>query len=179
MVAEFPAFRGEQIDARAEARMDLVMNVIGAIRNLRSEMGIPPGKKVEVIFSSSDLESLQILEESRSYVENLARVEKITAQSGGEKPKASATAVVGEVEVFLPLKGLINLEEEEKRLGKELSKLADDLTRTRRKLENQDFLNRARPEAVEKEKEKAQVMAEKEAKLREGLERVKAWKEEQ
>jgi valyl-tRNA synthetase len=76
------------------------------------------------------------------------------------------------------LRGLIDLDEEEKRLLKELSKIEGDLTRTEKKLQNQDFLERARPDAVEKEKEKARGLAERHAKLKEGLERVKAWKQE-
>ena len=86
--------------------------------------------------------------------------------------------MVGEVEVFLPLKGLIDLDDEEKRLQKEFTKVAVELNRTKQKLENQEFLRRARPEAVDKEREKARALAEREAKLKEGLERVRGWKEE-
>jgi valyl-tRNA synthetase len=82
------------------------------------------------------------------------------------------------LEVFLPPKGVINLEEEKKRLQKELDKISGDLTRANQKLQNQEFLNRARPEAVEKEKEKAKTLAERETKLKEGLERVRAWAKE-
>jgi valyl-tRNA synthetase len=178
MVSEFPRVRESEIFPREESEMELLMKVIGAIRNLRSELDIPPGRRVEVIVHSLRRESLDLLEESRIYLENLARAEKITLSSGGEKPRASATAVVGEVEVFLPLKGLIDLDDEEKRLQKELAKISGDLTRTEGKLQNQDFLKRARSEAVEKEKEKARALAEREAKLKEGLARVKAWKNE-
>jgi valyl-tRNA synthetase len=138
-------------------------------------MEIPPGKKAEVILYSPNPEALRILEKNRMYVENLARTEKMTARSDGEKPRASATAVVGEVEVFIPLKGLIDLEDEQKRLERELSKISGDLSRTRVKLQNQDFLTRAKPEAVEKEREKSRALAEREGKLREGLERVRGW----
>jgi len=72
----------------------------------------------------------------------------------------------------------MNLDDEEKRLQKELSKINGELTRTQQKLTNPDFLSRARPEAVRKEREKAGALAEREAKLREGWERVRAWKEE-
>ena len=176
MVAEFPKMDEKEIYPQEEAQMELIRKVIGAIRNLRSEMEIPPGKKVEVILHSPNEESLKLLEGNRLYVENLAKAERITLQSRAEKPKASATAVVGEVEVFLPLKGLINLDDEEKRLQKERSKISEDLARTHRKLQNQEFLERARPEAVEKEREKAKALGEREAKLKEGLERVRAWK---
>jgi len=178
MVAEFPKFKESEIRPREEAEMEMVMRVIGAIRNLRSEMNIPPGQKVEVIFVSPREEPLRLLDQCRLYVESLARTDKITFSSRGEKPKASATAVVGEVEVFLPLKGLLNLEDEEKRLQREVSRISAELTRTRQKLQNPDFLGRARPEAVEKEKEKARSLEKKEAKLKEGLERVRAWKKE-
>jgi valyl-tRNA synthetase len=176
MVAEFPKMDEKEIYPQEEAQMELIRKVIGAIRNLRSEMEIPPGKKVEVILHSPNEESLKLLEGNRLYVENLAKAERITLQSRAERPKASATAVVGEVEVFLPLKGLINLDDEEKRLQKERSKISEDLTRTHLKLQNQEFLERARPEAVEKEREKAKALGEREAKLKEGLERVRAWK---
>jgi len=178
MVAEFPRSRENEIYPREEARMELIMQVIGAIRNLRSEMGIPPGKKAEVILYSPKKETLSFLEENRIYVENLARTEKLGFQSGGQRPKGSATAIVEEVEVFLPLKGLINLDEEEKRLQKELTRVSEDLSRTQRKLQNQDFVSRARPEAVEKEKGKAGALAEREAKVQESLERVKGWRKE-
>jgi valyl-tRNA synthetase len=131
-----------------------------------------------VILYSPKNETLRFLEENRMYVENLARTEKLGFQSGGQRPKGSATAIVEEVEVFLPLKGWINLEEEEKRLQRELDRVFEDLSRTQRKLQNQDFVSRARPEAVEKEKGKAGALAAREAKLKESLERVKGWRKE-
>jgi valyl-tRNA synthetase len=178
MVAEFPRVEESEIDAQAEFRMDLVREVVGAIRNLRSEMDVGPAKKVEVLLYSPKEDVLNLLEENRGYVEGLARVERMTFQSRGEKPRGSATAVVGEVEVFLPLKGLIDLDDEEKRLKKEFAKVAVDLNRTKQKLENQEFLMRARPEAVGKEREKARALTEREAKLKEGLDRVRAWKKD-
>ncbi|HYB21466.1 MAG TPA: valine--tRNA ligase, partial [Thermodesulfobacteriota bacterium] len=178
MVADFPRVNEGEIHSREEAQMELIMKVVGAIRNLRSEMEIPMARKVEVVLYSPNEESLKLLEGTGAYLENLAKTERITFQSRGEKPRASATAVVEEVEVFLPLKGMINLDDEKNRLQKELAKISGDLTRTSQKLQNQEFLNRARPEAVEKEKEKAKTLAEREAKLKEGLERVRAWAKE-
>ncbi|MCJ7492687.1 MAG: hypothetical protein MUP68_00420, partial [Deltaproteobacteria bacterium] len=113
---------------------------------------------------------------NRVYIESLAHTGKISLQSAGEKPKASATAIVGDIEVFLPLRGLINLDDEEKRIKKEISKIEEEMTRANLKLHNEEFLRKARLEAVEKEKEKARALAEKGAKLKEGLERVQAWK---
>lgn len=178
MVADFPQFSEEQIQEKVEKEMEMIKQVIGAIRNLRSEMNIPPAKKVEVVLDTPSIEVLPTLAENQIYIENLALAGKITLQSGGEKPKASATAVIGAVEIFLPLRGLIKLDEEEKRINKEIAKLEEELARTNLKLHNEEFLQKARPEAVLKEKEKGQVLMEKMAKLKEGLARVQAWMKE-
>jgi len=137
---------------------------------------VPPAKKVEVVLRSPNPQTRENLERYQIYITSLTRAEKISWHVAGEKPKASATALVGDVEVFLPLKGLIDLDEEEKRIQKEIAKLSEELTQVNRKLQNEDFLKKARPEAVEKEKEKARAYIEKVTKFREGLERVQTWK---
>jgi len=176
MVAEFPKVEEGEIQPGAEAEMELVMSVIGAVRNIRSELNIPPAKQVEVVLQSKNGGALNTLERNRIYVGSLARATQMAFQPEGEKPRASATSVVGDVEVFLPLKGLINLDEEEKRIQKEISKVAAELSRINLKLHNEEFLRKAKAEAVEKEREKAKGLVDKEAKLKEGLGRVRAWK---
>ncbi len=176
MVAEFPKVEEGEIQPGAEAEMELVMSVIGAVRNIRSELNIPPAKQVEVVLQSKNGGALNTLERNRIYVGSLARATQMAFQPEGEKPRASATSVVGDVEVFLPLKGLINLDEEEKRIQKEISKVAEELSRINLKLHNEEFLRKAKAEAVEKEREKAKGLVDKEAKLKEGLGRVRAWK---
>ncbi|MBI5966459.1 MAG: valine--tRNA ligase, partial [Deltaproteobacteria bacterium] len=178
MVAEFPRAKENEIDPGTEAEMDLIMGVIGATRNLRSELDVPPSRKVEVIFHNKNREALDTLEKNRIYMENLGRAGKIVLQTGGEKPKLSATSVVGEVEVFLPLKGLINLDDEEKRIQREIAKIEEESKRVHLKLHNEEFLRKARLEAVEKEREKAKPLSEKMAKFKEILARVQAWKKE-
>ncbi|MBU1205516.1 MAG: valine--tRNA ligase [Proteobacteria bacterium] len=176
MVAEFPKVQEGEVQPETEAEMELVMGVIGAIRNLRSELNVPLSKTVEVILYSEKGDALHPLKMNRVYIESLVHTEKISLQSAGEKPKTAATAIVGDIEVFLPLKGLINLDDEERRIIKEISKVEEEMTRTNLKLHNEEFLRKARLEAVEKEKEKARALAEKGAKLKEGLERVQGWK---
>jgi valyl-tRNA synthetase len=176
MTAEFPRVRPEEIQPEVEAEMGLVMGVIGGIRNLRSELNVPPVKEVEVVLYSRNEPALTEMQRHERYVRTLARAGEIAYRSDGGKPKASATAVVGEIEVFLPLKDLINLEEEERRIEKEISKIGSEMSRVTLKLQNEDFLTKARPEAVEKEKEKSRSLAEKAAKLKEGLERIQSWK---
>ena len=176
MVAEFPRVQEGELQPEAEADMGLIMGVIGAIRNLRSELNVPPSKQVEAVLHSQNPEALKTVEQNRIYVASLARAEKMIFQTGGQKPKASATAVAGDLEIYLPLKGLINLDDEEKRIQKEIAKIAGELSRINLKLQNEEFLRKARVEAVDKEKEKAKTLAEKQAKFKEGLERVQTWK---
>jgi valyl-tRNA synthetase len=178
MVAEFPKVEERELRPEVEAEMGLVMRVIGAVRNLRSELNIPPAKKVEVILHAGEENARSLLEESRVYIESLARTAALKVLPGGEKPKGSATGIVEAVEVFLPLKGIIDLEDEEKRIRKELGKIGEDLGRTNLKLHNRDFLERAKAEAVEKEREKVRVLSDREAKLRESLARVQGWRKE-
>lgn len=178
MIAEFPRVQEEEIQSAVEAEMELIMEIISSIRNLRSELNIAPSRKVEVILDVHDQQVLNNLQQNQIYMENLALANKITWQSSGGKPKASATAVIGPVEVFLPLQGLIHLDEEEKRIKKEIGKIEEELARANLKLHNEEFLQKARPEAVFKEKEKARLLTEKITKLQEGLARVQAWMKE-
>jgi len=176
MVAEFPRVQEGEIQPGAEAEMGLIMGVIGGLRNLRSELNVPPSKQVEALLYSRNQEALKTVQQNRIYVASLARAEKMIFQTDGQKPKASATAVVGDVEIYLPLKGLINLDNEERRIQKEIAKIAEELSRINLKLHNEEFLRKARADAVNKEKEKAKTLAEKQAKFKEGLERVQTWK---
>ncbi len=176
MVAQFPRVKESEIRPEEEKQMEGVMNVISSIRNLRSELNVPPAKKVEGVLYSMSSQSIDVLKENQVYLESLARTGAMTFQSGGERPKMSATAIVGDVEVFVPLKGLINLEDEEKRIQKSLGKLQEEMSQIHRKLQNEEFLKKARPEAIEKEKEKTKGLAEREGKLKESLERIESWK---
>ncbi len=178
MVAEFPRVAPAEIQPDIEAEMALVMSVVGGIRNLRSELNVPPVKEVEVVLYSSNEPALKGIQRHELYVKTLARAGEVAYRSDGGKPKASATAVVGDIEIFLPLKDLIDLDEEERRIQKEMSKTGSELARVTLKLQNADFLAKARSEAVEKEKEKSRALAEKAAKLKEGLERIQSWKKE-
>jgi len=141
-------------------------------------LNIPPAKKVELILHAGEERIRNLVEGNRLYIENLARTAALAVLPGGEKPKGSATAIVEAVEVFLPLKGIIDLEEEEKRIQRELKKIGEDLSRTNLKLHNRDFLERAKAEAVAKEKEKVKSLSERDTKLKESLARVQGWRKE-
>jgi valyl-tRNA synthetase len=173
MRAPFPRSRPELQDETAQAEMKLIMDTISAIRNLRGEMNVPPASRVKVLLFSPHLHSREILARHRPSLINLARLEELIIQEGGEAPGASAKAIVDQVEIYLPLTGLIDFSEEDRRLVKEMEKIARDLTLAQRKLSNEDFLAKAPTEVVNKEQDKVQVWSEKLAKLRTHREKIK------
>jgi valyl-tRNA synthetase len=171
MIQCYPSARADWIDDRTEEKMTFLTGVIRAIRNLRTEMNCPPGKEVRVIFCGGETD-LAFLRQQEAYLRSLARVGGVEFQHAGERPKGAATAVVGTLEVYLPLDDLINLDDERARLSKEVGKIQDELARVQKKLANADFLAKAKEEIVHKEKEKASEFEEKIRTLRSSLEKI-------
>ena len=171
MIQRYPSVQPSWIDEETERGMTSLMNVIRAIRNLRTEMNCPPGKEVKVIFCGPEAD-LAFLREQQSYLRSLARVGSADWRAAGERPKGAATAVVGAVEIYLPLGDLVNLDEERARLSKEVGKLEDELARVQKKLSNGDFIAKAKAEVIQKEKDKALQFEEKIRTLKSSLEKI-------
>jgi valyl-tRNA synthetase len=172
MLSSYPRCHPEKSDGDAEGQMALIIDVVNSIRNVRWEMNVPPAQKVEVILSSRNARSREVLSQHRVYVENLARAERITVVEQIEKPESAATAVAQDVEIFMPLKGIIDFAEEERRLKKEINKLEKDLATVSKKLSSEDFLRKAPHDIIEKEKSKAREVNEKREKLLTSLNRI-------
>ncbi|NLW56952.1 MAG: valine--tRNA ligase [Firmicutes bacterium] len=154
MLAPWPTVDDALIDPQAEAEMGLIMNLTRAIRNIRAEAGVDPGRKIEAIFLA-EAAQLRILDENRLYLQTLGGLNKMEIRAAGaEKPEKAMTAVVGGVEVYLPLAGLVDLDLERKRLQKELTNLEEERKRLTAKLANQQFVTKAPPAVVEKERKK-------------------------
>lgn len=154
MLAPWPAVDERLLDEQAEAEMSLIMNLTRAIRNIRAEVGVEPGRKVEAIFLT-DAAKQAVLNANRLYLETLAGLSKMEVHdSASAKPAKAMTAVVEGVEVFLPLAGMVDLELELKRLQKELSTLEEERKRLTAKLANEQFVSKAPPAVVEKERKK-------------------------
>jgi len=167
MLAPWNAGDEAWIDEQAEQKMTAIADVIKAIRNLRSEMNVPPGKKAEAILFAQDQEMAGTLEAGRGYLLNLGGLSELTIRlSGPDKPQQAVTAIVKGVEVYLPLKGLVDLEKETARLQKELENLEKEIARLEGKLNNAGFISKAPAEVVAKEREKLKdYQAKKEAVL--------------
>ncbi|HIP53078.1 MAG TPA: valine--tRNA ligase, partial [Chromatiales bacterium] len=154
MLAPFPVADDTLTDAQAEAEMEWVMHFILGIRRIKGEMNIAPGKKVEVLLQNASEQDRIWLSIHRPYLDFLARLESVRILEAGEESPESATALVGDMKVLIPMAGLIDKEAEAARLEKEIKRLQTDIERTEKKLANANFVERAPEAVVQKEREK-------------------------
>jgi valyl-tRNA synthetase len=173
MVQPYPICDPTQIDEDAERRMALLMEVIRAVRNIRSEMNLPPGQELSAIVIPKEEAIEARLRSHEAYLRRLARLAELRYQTDQERPRGAALAVVEGAEVHVPLAGLVNLQEESKRLEREIGKVVNDLTGVQRKLADAKFVERAPEEVVEKERERAVQLEEKRFSLEKSLERLR------
>lgn len=173
MVAPWPQFRADLVDEEAGQEMNLVMEVIRGIRNLRSEVGLSPGQKSTIILRTPARYRSLLLEE-RPYIEKLSWAEPVVIRDiAEEKPSSSLTALVGEIEIYLPLEGIVDLTQEIARLEKNIKDLEEDLGKVVAKLSNDTFLKRAPLEIVQKEKNKREELSSRRGKLLSRLDELK------
>jgi valyl-tRNA synthetase len=173
MLAAYPEPAVDHSYPRAAADMERVMAVIGGIRNIRGEMEVPPSKEISVILSCGSGESQQLMKHNEGAIVSLARLGSLAIGQGVEQPEDASIQVVGDVQIYVPLKGLVNVEEEEKRLLKEIGKIDKDMEFLGKKLENPSFVDRAPAEVVAKEREKIAEFANKKQVLAESLEKIR------
>jgi valyl-tRNA synthetase len=171
MVQPYPKAQRQWLDSEAERQMEMLMGVVRAIRNLRTELNCPPGKEVRAIFCGGQAD-LEFLRGQEPYLRSLARVGNTEFRSTAAAPTGAATAVVGALEIYLPLDDLINLDEERARLTREVAKMADEIARVQKKLSNSDFVAKAKEEVIQKEREKAAQFDEKLRTLRSSLAKI-------
>jgi len=178
MVAPFPVPDPALDNPAAEAEMDLVMESIVAIRNMRAEMNVPPSASVSILVFGQEPRLLQMLEAHQQSVRLLARVQDLQFQPKGKPPAAAAKSVVmfsqgGSLDLVMPLTGLIDYKEEARRLNREMDKLSRELAQAQKKLANEDFLSKAPEEVVQRERERHQALTEKLSKLKSHEKRLK------
>jgi len=176
MISPFPTAEDGRPDPQAAEQMDLLMGVVAAVRNVRGEMNLPPALELTLMVMTPDPEARRFLEDQAGYILRLVRGKSLEVMAPAPKPEGAAAAVFGAVEVFVQLKGLVDFEEEVRRLGKEMEKIDKDIDRANRKLANEDFLAKAPAEVVQKEKDRLDELKEKRTKLAENLKRVETLK---
>jgi valyl-tRNA synthetase len=163
-------------DAEAEATMELMIDVISGIRNIRGEMGIAPGVGLDVVVFSADDVVRTMVESHRDLIVNLARLKSLSVTDNPERPSASATAVArGGATIYVRLEGVIDFTRETERLGKDLGKVSKELSSLVRKLQNQDFLSKAPADVVAKVRDQQLELLEKQQKLQTTLDKIRAY----
>ncbi len=174
MLASYPQADPNKIDAGAVADLEWVKGVVTGVRNIRGEMNISPGKALPVLFRNGSEEDRQRLRDNRQFLIRLASLESITWLESADGAPMSATSLVGNMEILVPMAGVIDKDAETARLGKEIDKLKKDLGRVEGKLNNPSFVDKAPGAVVEKEKAKMVDMRGALSKLEEQLGKINA-----
>lgn len=173
MISKWPEADKALMDDEAERLMGAIMESIKAIRNMRAEVNVPPGKKVPAtMLAAADLKDG--IEANADYIHLMGAISELTVLAdNAAKPENAMAAVVAGIEVYLPLAGLIDVEKENARLNKELAAIDKELSRVEGKLGNAGFLAKAPEAVIEKEKAKAEELNGKKAAINERLEYLK------
>ncbi len=156
MLRSYPSVDAKLIDTRAAADMDWIMNFVLGVRKIRSGMNISPGKPLPVLLQNGSAEDQRLLTENRNFVVALARIDTLTWLDATAQPPESATSLVGEMKVLIPMAGLIDKDAELARLAKEMERLSGEVERIGSKLANPSFADKAPATVVEKERTKLQ-----------------------
>ena len=150
----YPQVDAALIDEAAETDIDWVKGIIIGVRNIRGEMDIAPGKAIPVLLRNGSAEDQRRLQENRLFLIKLAKLADIRWLDAGEEPPMAATQLYGEIEILVPLAGLIDKAAEAARLEKEIAKLEKNLAGIVGKLSNAKFVDNAPKEIVETERER-------------------------
>ena len=147
MHAAYPTADQNKIDQDSSDEMQWVQSVITGVRNIRGEMNISPSKELPIILQGADATVLRYIETNQDYLSKFGRFESITIAQDGDDIPESATALVGDLRVLIPLGSFIDANAEIARLNKELEKAEKDIAGVSGRLSNKAFVDKA-PEAV-------------------------------
>jgi valyl-tRNA synthetase len=173
MLQAYPQADQSKIDESAIQEIEWVKNFIVGVRQIRSGMDIKPGKPLAVLLQNGSANDRTLSQSHQHYLESLARIESISwLESDADAPE-SATALVGEMKILIPMAGLIDKDAEAARLDKEIEKLQKDMQRVEGKLSNQNFVGKAPEAVVQKERDKLADMQQTLQGLSEQLEKIK------
>ncbi|MGD8174368.1 valine--tRNA ligase [Marinimicrobium sp. ARAG 43.8] len=174
MLAPYPSPDDSKVDAAASADIEWLKSVILGVRNIRGEMNISPAKKLPLYFYNGSADDQRRLEENRQYLIKLAALEAVTWLNAGEDAPVSATALAGDLELLVPMAGLIDKDAELERLNKEVAKLEKDIQKTEGKLGNASFVDKAPKEVVDKERDRLDGLKSALGKLQEQIKRIES-----
>ncbi len=172
MLQPFPEVDASADDSEAVSDIEWVRQFILGVRQIRGEMDISPGKPLPVLLQHASASDRKRSETHASLLRGVGRVESVTVLGADEEPPAAATALLGELRLLVPMKGVIDVDAERARLEKQLDKVNVDLARTNGKLGNEKFVNNAPADVVTKEKQRAADFEKTITQLNEQLEKL-------
>jgi valyl-tRNA synthetase len=172
MQAAWPEAALSDVDLEAESEMQRIQEIVTAIRTIRSEMNVPPARKIAVLISVKSEVLAHELSTVAEYISRLSRAESIEIGIQLKQPPASGSAVLGDVEIFVPLEGLIDIEVERGRLEKEITKFEKLIKGLEGKLRNEKFVANAPAEVVAREREREREYRENIERLKSSLQRI-------
>jgi len=154
MLQAWPVANESRIDAAAEGDIEWVKQLMLGVRQIRGEMKISMAKRIDIIVQNAGAEDLRRLADFEPLLSKLAKLESVRVLAAGEEAPMSATALVGEMQVLVPMAGLIDKDAELARLDKEIQRLQGEVQRVGGKLSNQGFVAKAPAEVLDKERAK-------------------------
>ncbi|GMS54336.1 valine--tRNA ligase [Enterococcus raffinosus] len=173
VVAEYPVVHPENNDETAAKGMEVLKELIRSVRNIRAEVNTPLSKPITLLIKTNDPKVDKFLIENTSYIERFCNPEELVIASDIIAPDLAMSAVLTGAEIYLPLAGLINIDEEIKRLEKELAKWTGEVKRVQGKLANERFVSNAPENVVAEERAKEKDYLEKQAAVQERIESLR------
>jgi len=172
MLQPWPEFNPDRLDEAAENDIEWVKAFMLGIRQIRGEMNISMAKRIDVVLGDASETDQRRLAENEPLLKKLAKLESVRVLAAGDEAPLSATALVGDMQVLVPMAGLIDKDAELARLDKEIGRLDGEVKRVGGKLGNAGFVDKAPPEVIDKERAKLAEAEQAKARLLEQRERI-------
>jgi valyl-tRNA synthetase len=173
MIQPYPESDSNKIDDQAEVDLEWVKTFISGVRRIRYEMDIPPGKPLSILLQNASPGDRSLYSDNQAFIQALAKIESSEWLTENDDAPESATALVGEMKILIPLAGLIDKDAELARLEKEIGKLQINADKTTSKLVNKNFVDKAPAAVVEKERERLAEMTKSIEQFKEQVEKIK------
>ncbi len=173
MLTGYPEGVASLIDEAAESEMQAIIELISRVRNIRAEMNIKPAERIPVVIGSPDEKLRSVFSSARDQISRLVRASDISVSETLQAPKASARAVLtGGAELAIPLEGLIDFEQERRRLQREQEKLQSEAAKLEAQLSNPNFVSRAPAERVNEVRDRIAAIAQQSTQLQQTVENL-------
>ncbi|HPS56781.1 MAG TPA: valine--tRNA ligase [Spirochaetota bacterium] len=172
ILSPWPQFDDSHVFEHESKYTETFKEIIYRIRNIRGEMNIAPEKKADVVFKTTSPLISEVINKEALHIQALAKVESISLDATYSPDKTDASAVMADAEIFLPLKGLIDVDKERSRLEKETGRIITELEKVNAKLSSENFTGRAPADVIEKERLKQKEYSEMLNKLKESISKL-------